>query len=59
MTTAAESPWSNGICERLNGILGTLVSKIVDDVNCDVYTALAWAVSACNAFDNNSDYSPN
>ena len=46
MTTAAESPWSNGICERLNGILGTLVSKIVDDVNCDVYTALAWAVSA-------------
>ena len=59
MTTAGESPWSNGICERLNGILGTLVSKIVDDVNCDVYTALAWAVSACNAFDNNSGYSPN
>ena len=41
------------------GSLGTLVSKIVDDVNCDVYTALAWAVSARNAFDNNSGYSPN
>ena len=46
MTTAAESPWSNGICEHLNGVLGKLVLKILDDVKCDVSTALAWAVSA-------------
>merc|ERR1739842_131642 len=58
-TTAAESPWSNGICERLNGVLGTLVNKILDDVNCNIQMALAWAVSAHNAYDNNSGYSPN
>ena len=58
-TTAAESPWSNGICERLNGVLGTLVNKILDDVNCNIQMALAWAVSARNAYDNNSGYSPN
>ena len=58
-TTAAESPWSNGICERLNGVLGTLVNKILDDVKCNIQMALAWAVSARNAYDNNSGYSPN
>ena len=59
LSTAAESPWSNGICERLNGVLGIMVSKIVEDAKCDVHTALAWAVSARNAFDNNSGFSPN
>ena len=28
MTTAAQAPWSNGICERLNGVLGDHVQKI-------------------------------
>ena len=28
---AAESPWSNGRVERLNGVLGKLVLKILDD----------------------------
>ena len=59
ITTAAESPWSNGVCERLNGVLGNLVMKILDDKNCDIQMALAWAVSARNAYDNNSGYSPN
>ena len=59
MTTAAESPWSNGVCERLNGVLGTLVSKVYDDAQCDIQVALAWAVSARNALDNNSGFSPN
>ena len=44
ITTAAESPWSNGVCERLNGVLGKLVLKILDDVKCEVHVALAWAV---------------
>ena len=57
--TAAESPWSNGIVERLNGVLGKLVLKILDDVNCDTDIALAWAVAARNAYYNNSGYSPN
>ena len=46
ITTAAESPWSNGICERLNGVLGDLVMKVLDDAKCDIQIALAWAVAA-------------
>ena len=58
-TTAAESPWSNGIVERLNGILGQSVSKIREEVGCGIQTALAWAVAARNALDNNGGHSPN
>ena len=59
LTTAAESPWSNGICERLNGILGELVSKIIEDTNSGVQIALAWAIAARNTFLNKSGFSPN
>ena len=59
LTTAAESPWSNGICERLNGILGELVSKIIEDTNSGTQIALAWAVAARNTFLNKSGFSPN
>ena len=59
ITTAAESPWSNGVCERLNGVLGKLVLKILDDVKCEVQVALAWAVYARNSYYNNSGFSPN
>ena len=58
-TTAAESPWSNGIVERLNGILGRSVSKIMEDAKCNVKVALAWAVAARNACDNKKGHSPN
>ena len=33
-STAAESPWSNGINERHNAILADMVMKIKDDTNC-------------------------
>ena len=59
MTTAAESPWSNGVCERLNAVLGGMVTKIVNDTSCDVSIGLAWAVSARNALNNFSGFSPN
>ena len=59
LTTAAESPWSNGICERLNGVLSNLVNKILHESHCDLEIALSWAVSARNSLDNNSGYSPN
>ena len=58
MTTAAESPWSNGICEKLNGVLAQSVRKVMDESSCDVRTALAWAVSARNTLDNYSGFSP-
>jgi len=59
MTTAAESPWSNGVCERLNAVLGSSVRKIQEDTKCSTEVALAWAVSARNALSNFSGYSPN
>ena len=58
-TTAAESPWSNGTVERHNGVLGNMVIKILDDVKCSNEVALAWALSAKNALQNNFGYSPN
>ena len=59
MTTSAESPWSNGVCERLNAVLGSSVEKIMADTEGDVDVALAWAVAARNALANFSGYSPN
>ena len=59
LTTAAESPWSNGVCERLNSVLGSSVKKIIADCGCSIQTALAWAVSARNALSTYSGYSPN
>ena len=59
MCTAAESPWSNGVCERLNGVLANNVNKIMTDCKCSLSTALSWAVSARNSLDNNCGYSPN
>ena len=40
MTTAAESPWSNGVCERLNGVLGDSVRKIMNDSSCNIKICL-------------------
>ena len=59
MATAAESPWSNGICERLNAVLGSSVNKIVQENNCNVKVALSWAVCARNALCTYTGYSPN
>ena len=59
MTTAAQSPFSNGIVERQNATLGTMVRKIIGDTKCTVEVALAWAVSARNSLANSSGYSPN
>ena len=57
--TSAESAFSNGVCERLNAVLGNTVDKIMSDSGCDVHMALAWAVSARNSLLNNFGFSPN
>ena len=59
MCTAAESPWSNGTCERLNAVLKNNVLKIREENQCSIGTALAWAVAARNALQNNHGFSPN
>ena len=56
--TAAESPWSNGICERYNQVLEEMVNKILEDVNCSMSVAVSWAVCAKNSLSNMHGFSP-
>ena len=58
--TAAESPWSNGLCERHNGVIEESIRKVMEDnADMSLETAVVWAVSAKNTLINNSGYSPN
>ena len=58
-TTAAESPFSNGIVERHNLVLAEAMDKTIEDAKCSPDVALAWAVSAKNALQNHGGFSPN
>ena len=58
-TTAAFSPWSNGLNERHNGILGEMVKKTLEDVHCSMDIALGWSVSAKNSLANVNGFSAN
>ena len=57
--TAAESPWSNGLIERHNAILGYTVAKTMEDCKTDLSIALSLAVSAKNSLKNVHGFSPN
>ena len=57
-TTAAESPWSNGINERHNALLGEMVIKTMEDTKCSLDVAISWSVSAKNSLANINGYSP-
>ena len=58
-TTAAESPWSNGMCERHNEILADLVRKVQSENNCSFQIALHWALASKNALTSVYGFSPN
>ena len=58
MTTAAESPWSNGLCECHNAILAEILLKIKEESACDLNTALSWAITAKNCLHNVNGFSP-
>ena len=58
ITTAAESPWSNGLVEKHNELIGDAVFKIMEDVKCSVEIALCWAVNAKNSLQNIHGFSP-
>ena len=58
-TTAAESGWSNGLCEKHNGILGNMVNKIMRNKECPIEIAVHWAVAAKNALSNVYGFCPN
>ena len=57
-TTAAESPWSNGIVERNSQTLANMMNKIVCDTNCSLELALCWALNAKNSLQNTAGFSP-
>ena len=59
LSTAAESPWSNGLIERYNVIVGYTVTKTMEDADCDLELALSWTVAAKNSLKNANDFIPN
>ena len=58
LTTAAESPWSNGLVERHNAVLEDMLNKVLDDTKCDYDTSLAWCFHAKNSLLNVDGFSP-
>lgn len=57
-TTAAYSPWSNGLLERHNKTLTEILLQLREDNKCDLETSLNWALMAKNALNNVHGYSP-
>ncbi|XP_062409954.1 uncharacterized protein LOC134100639 [Sardina pilchardus] len=57
-TTAAYSPWSNGLLERHNQTLTEILLKIKKDNGCSWGMALDWALMAKNSMHNVHGYSP-
>ena len=57
--TAAESPWSNRVCECQNAILKESVQKTIDESRCKLETAVVWEASAKNSLSSHQGYSPN
>ena len=58
VTTGAEAPWSNGLVERHHTLLARNVDKIMEETDCSLETALAWAVNAKNILSNINGFSP-
>ena len=58
LTTSAESPWSNGVCERHNAVIGNMVTKMRSESDCDIEVALAWSINAKNSLHNVYGFSP-
>lgn len=57
-TTAASSPWSNGVLEKHNQTLTEILLKVKTDNGCDRKTVLEWALMAKNSVDIVHGYSP-
>ena len=57
-TTAAESPWSNGLVERHNLVLSEMLDKIIDETDCDISLAVSWCVNTKNSLHNVHGFSP-
>ena len=58
ITTAAESPWSNGLVERHNLIMGEMITKTQSDTGCSLEMATMWSVCAHNSLANIHGFTP-
>ena len=60
-STVTEAPWSNGIVEGHNTILGKMIKKLKLDNNntCPIDVIVSWANSAKNALQSCYGFSPN
>ena len=59
LSTAAESPWSNGITERHNALLEEMVKKVIEETGCTKEIALSWCLAAKNSLKNVYGFGPN
>ena len=58
-TTAAYSPWSNGLCERNHALVDSILARVlVDFPNMDLETAVAWSCIAKNSLSTVYGFSP-
>lgn len=60
LTTGAESPWQNGLCERNHALCDNILLRLDDDFpRVELETKVAWACMAKNCLQNVYGYSPN
>ena len=59
LTTGAESPWQNGLCEKNHALADNILERIDEDYpQMDIHTKLAWACMAKNSLQMVYGYSP-
>jgi transposase InsO family protein len=59
LSTPAESPWSNGKCEKMVGILKDSIRKLREEGVKESNSALWWSVAAKNSLIMKDGFSPN
>ena len=58
-TTAAESPWQNGLCERVHAVTDQIMMKLHEEYpNTKIQTLLKWANMAKNSLHMNNGFTP-
>ena len=60
LTTAAESPWQNGVCEKNHALVDNILERLDEDYpRLDLDTKLSWACMAKNSLQMVYGFSPN
>ena len=58
-TRGTELPWSNGIVEKHNSVIGNMMENVLADINHSLQLALGQCLSTKNALLNSYGYSSN